>query len=267
MLNRARSLLGHRMSNRLARRKIGACCAFVCFAGLGLRSLPAGAEGATANPPAATSVTPCTEALVQKVQARYDGIRDLRARFVQTTWAVSLGIASGVEDPAAERSSGRVVFAKPGRMRWAYETPEETFVVSDGQILWIYDAETREAQRLPVGSGFLSGAAIQFLLGDGDLREAFSINEVSCSGSRPRLGLVPREPSSYERLEIAVEATTGFVVETRIFDLFGNETRVELDAIEINQNPEADLFRFRPPPGSRVIELPETTPSPFGEDR
>jgi len=55
---------------------------------------------------------------------------------------------------------GRVVFAKPGRMRWVYESPEPSLVVSDGETLWIYDPAAREAQRLPVTQGYLTGAAL-----------------------------------------------------------------------------------------------------------
>ena len=58
----------------------------------------------------------CAEELVLRVQRHYDGVRDLQAEFSQSTKNAVLG-----DVPGAEISTrGRVVFAKPGRMRWVY---------------------------------------------------------------------------------------------------------------------------------------------------
>ena len=88
------------------------------------------------------------------IQRRYEAVRDLSADFVQTTRSVALGGPG-----SAATSHGTVVFAKPGKMRWAYDDPEPSLVVSDGHWLWIYDPAHQEVQklagrrRLPVGSG------------------------------------------------------------------------------------------------------------------
>ena len=65
----------------------------------------------------------------------------------QTTRRVALGDGAG----DALAASGEVVFAKPGKMRWTYESPEPSLVVSDGATLWIYDPKAREVQKLPLG--------------------------------------------------------------------------------------------------------------------
>jgi outer membrane lipoprotein-sorting protein len=41
-----------------------------------------------------------------------------------------------------------------------------------------------------------------------------------------------------------------------VVDLFGNTTRVAFSKIRTNTKPAADTFRFRPPEGARVIEVP-----------
>jgi outer membrane lipoprotein carrier protein len=196
----------------------------------------------------------CARSLAETVQRHYDSVRDLQARFTQTTRRVSLG--TGDSDAPALRSSGEAVFAKPGRMRWSYEEPEPSLVVSDGETLWLYDPGLGEAQRLAVGQAFLSGAAIQFLLGEGDLLRDFEVSARECASARPELVLVPRQDATYERLELRVDAATGEVVETSVVDLFGNVTRVSFERIRTNQDPAATTFRFEPPPGTRVLELP-----------
>jgi outer membrane lipoprotein carrier protein len=194
----------------------------------------------------------CRDRAVSAVQRRYEGIRDLRAKFVQKTRAVSIGT------PAAEPtvSRGSVVVAKPSRMRWSYETPEPSLVVSDGKTLWIYDPGFGEVQQLPADGATFSGAALQFLLGKGDLQREFAIRLVSCEPNAVELELTPREPASYEKLHIVVDPATGNVSSTRIDDLVGNSTVVEFSDLHVNLDPPADVFRFVPPAGVRVIELP-----------
>jgi outer membrane lipoprotein carrier protein len=196
------------------------------------------------------AVSACATRTVAALQARYEKVKDLSADFVQESRSVALG---GPGLPA--RSHGRVVFAKPGRMRWTYDGPAESLVVSDGEWLWIFDPAAGEAQKLPVTDGALSGAGVQFLLGEGDILAEFSVTELACDADEVRLELLPRVPAAYEKLRIAVEPNTGDMRETEVTDLFGNVTSVRFENIRVNTGPEPDVFRFTAPDGVEVIEL------------
>jgi outer membrane lipoprotein carrier protein len=153
-----------------------------------------------------------------------------------------------------EKKQGRVVFAKPGRMRWSYEEPERSEVVSNGTTLWIYDVEARSATRLAVTAGFLSGAALQFLLGDGRILESFEVEVRDCDAERVVLELVPRREASYERLGLVADRLSGDVVATSVLDLFGNLTRIRFEQIEMNLGPAPEVFELSVPEGVEVIE-------------
>jgi outer membrane lipoprotein carrier protein len=193
----------------------------------------------------------CRERVATAVQSRYEGVRDVSARFTQTTHAARLGTAPG--KPAASR--GRVTLAKPGKMRWTYEEPEPSVVVSDGKTVWIYDPAFEEVQKLPAAEGFLTGAAAQFLLGAGDMRRDFKVAAVSCDESAAELELVPRQPATYEKLFLHVDAKTGDVRQTRIVDLLGNVVVVEFSEQQLNLGPADAEFQFQVPEGAKVIEL------------
>ena len=200
-----------------------------------------------------TASRACVERTVAAVQDRYESIRDLSARFEQTMRSVALG---GAMPGSVAKSKGSVTFAKPGKMRWSYEEPEPSLVVSDGRVLSIYDPTRRELQRFAVGEGYLSGAAIQFLLGQGDILGSFEVTALRCEAEAVELELVPNEPATYEKLAIRVDPATSHVVGTSIFDLLGNETHVAFGEIRTNQSPGDDTFRIDPPAGTHVIELP-----------
>jgi outer membrane lipoprotein carrier protein len=205
---------------------------------------------ARADPPPEPS---CRDAAIAALQQRYQSATDLRADIVQTTRSVALGANS----PQQMVSTGTVVFAKPGKMRWSYEEPEPSLVVSDGETLWIYDLVFREAQKLPATEGYLSGAAVQFLLGEGEIERDFEISALRCEEASAELQLRPRKPGSYEKLHVLVNPQTGDLLRTTVFFVLGNVTEVAFSNIELNVDPAASLFRFDPPPDVRVIELNE----------
>jgi outer membrane lipoprotein carrier protein len=220
-----------------------------------------GAAGlAGAQPPAPAASAAATEACVARaveaIQRRYEAVRDLSADFAQTTRSVAMGAAGPVAS-----ARGSVVFAKPGKMRWAYQEPEPSLVVSDGTWLWVYDPAHQEVQKLPVGEGFLSGAAIQFLLGEGEIRRDFEVTAETCSSEKVELVLVPRRDASYEKLRVRSDPATGELLETTVIDLLGNVTQIAFSGIRTNLAPPAEQFRFTAPPGVRVIEMPPPAPA------
>lgn len=222
--------------------------------GLGAAPAPGAEEAPSGEASGSTAEVDCARALARRVQQRYEAVRDLSARFTQTTQSVALGEGSGGRD----ESAGEVVFAKPGKMHWRYTEPEPSVVVSDGETLWIYDPELQEVQVHPVEEGFLSGAAVQFLLGQGKLLETFEVSAASpCGGETVVLELLPREDASYERLRLRVERESGTIRATTVLDLFGNRTKVSFEEVRMNTDPPEALFRFEPPEGARVLRLPE----------
>lgn len=196
----------------------------------------------------------CSRAYAERVQRQYDGVYNLQSRFTQKTEsAVLRGTSMG--DSSVQ---GHFVMAKPGKMHWRYDDGQgkvESRVISDGEKLWIYDAESKEAQRMNVGKGFLSGAAIQFLLGDGVLLDEFQITSPECDAESPLLLLRPRKEATYEKLELRIRPDTGEIVETAVYDLLGGVTRIFFQEIRVNQQLEEGLFTFIAPPEVRVIDL------------
>jgi outer membrane lipoprotein carrier protein len=191
------------------------------------------------------------EATARLVQSRYDGIRDLQADFEQESQSATFAGAPLMD---SSPKTGRVVFAKPGKMRWTYAPPDASVVVSDGQTLWIHDVEGGTATRLEVTAGYLSGAALEFLLGDGKILDEFEVEATACAPERITLDLVPKMDASYERLGLVANATSGDIEETSIVDLFGNRTEIRFHKIEVNRSPAADVFEFQVPKGVELID-------------
>jgi len=220
-------------------------------ASAGADSVPVSASDAKADPVASPCPDGTAERVARVIQARYEGIRDIHARFEQTNRSSSF---EGQPLMTPEPKFGDVVFAKPGKMRWSYVSPEPSIVVSNGRVLWIYDIEGKAITRLEVTAGFLSGAALQFLLGDGQILETFEVSAVSCEGDRVRLDLLPRNDATYERLGLLADGTSGDVVGTSVLDLFGNLTEIGFSEIDVNRDPAPETFELEIPDGVEVID-------------
>lgn len=233
-------------------------CFAVVIAGL-FGSVLAGS--AASDPKVETGSSDCGSALAEetarRIQARYERIRDLRADFQQSTTSSTFQ-GQPSSQPAPRR--GRVVFAKPGRMRWTYAAPEASVVVSDGKTLWIHDFDAKTVTRLAVTEGYLSGAALQFLMGDGRILDSFEVRATRCNAKRVTLDLKPRTDASYERLGLVADRASGHVVATSVTDLFGNRTRIRFEKLEENRNPPPDTFTLKIPEGVEVIDYADTRP-------
>ncbi|MFP8878332.1 MAG: outer membrane lipoprotein carrier protein LolA [Myxococcota bacterium] len=190
----------------------------------------------------------CLDGAIEAIQSRYDLIDDLRADFEQVTRTAALaGRGSSV--------TGTVSFAKPDKMRWSYADPP-SLLVSDGRTLWIYDPAFKEVQKLSVGSSqYLSGASIQFLLGERSIRRDFSVVERGCTVDSVDIDLTPIEPATFERLAIVVDRNTGDLIRTTIYDLLGNVTEVTFSNLRTDLSPPPETFRFDPPAGVKVLEI------------
>ncbi len=219
----------------------GPLAALGCIIALGSAS-----PGFAADPAASACEAGLGESAAQLIQSRYEGIRDIRADFTQENQSATFG---GEPLMNTEPKSGKVTFAKPGKMHWSYIAPEKSVVVSNGSTLWIYDVDGKSVTRLEVTAGFLSGAALQFLLGDGQILETFDVSATSCSAAQVTLDLLPKEEATYERLGLIADRISGDILGTSVLDVFGNLTTIRFSNIKVNQSPPASTF---------VLEVPES---------
>jgi outer membrane lipoprotein carrier protein len=190
------------------------------------------------------------DAVVDRVQRRYDGAADFRARFTQTLTSTALGRKTN--------SSGTVMFKKPGRMRWDYEKPERSTYVSDGALLWLYEPEDRQAFKQALKASQLP-AALAFLTGKGKLAAEFDIavagKTIYGMAGDYLLTLAPKvaEPQ-VKTILFVVDPRTFDVRESVITDGQGNVNDLTFADIRMGTRiPDAE-FHFTPPAGVRVID-------------
>ncbi len=218
----------------------------VCLLGAPLAfAAPATPATSTANEGESDDHGPL--AILGALQARYEGITDLRAEFVQEAHIASLG--------KRDLSRGHVVVQRPGRMRWEYVAPERRVIVLDGDTLRVYTPADAQLQIAGLAGGF-SPTALGFLLGKGDLRADFT-SELLVQEERPEIGLRlrPRGDAAFEHLEMWLAPDSHQLRESVVVDVFGNRTSVRFTKIAENGGVDDAAFEIRVPDGTEVIDL------------
>jgi outer membrane lipoprotein carrier protein len=148
-------------------------------------------------------------------------------------------------------SSGRFYVSRPGRFRWEYLEPAEQLVVSDGQRLWMYDADLEQVTVRPIDDG-LEGTPAMLLSGRGRLADSFEFGASYAEGGLEWIELRPRsERPEFKALRVGLRG--GKIAAMEVIDSLEQITRIEFTAVELGGALDENLFRFEPPPGVDVI--------------
>lgn len=198
--------------------------------------------------------------VVGLVQSFYDQTKTLQAEFEQTRY-------TRLYD-RYDRASGKVVFKKPGMMRWDYAQPNGQVFVSNGKKLLIYQPPEEGEKRgqlieRALGEDQLP-SAFSFLIGGGDLEKDFEVRLLEHDNDKFKDGyvlqLIPRKPTpNYEQLVFYVRTLTnggkraGIVQRVLIIDTAGNRNRFDFSKIKFNRDVPDKRFSYRPPKGTEKV--------------
>ena len=187
-----------------------------------------------------------------------DALARLQARY-ETTRTLSADFRQSIESPTLAtplQSKGTMAFEKPNRMRWEYEKPDPRLIVGDGETLWIYQPEDKQAIKAPLGEVFQTTTPVSFLAGLGHIDRDFNATLERDEAERWVLRLVPKKEKSIGTLVLMVRKSDAGVDEARVTDSLGTTTRLVLSGEKRNVDLDPELFRFTPPPGVDVVKPP-----------
>ena len=183
-----------------------------------------------------------------KVQSRYESTKTMEADFRQTVESPTLA--------APLKTSGKVAFEKPNRMRWDYEPPDQQTIVGDGQSLWLFQPDMNQVIKAPLGEAFQASTPLTFLSGLGSLERDFDTSLEKETPDSWVLKLVPKKDSALGVLGLTVRKSDASIAEARITDSVGTVTKIAFSNEKRNGKIDAARFTFTPPPGVDVVKPP-----------
>lgn len=171
--------------------------------------------------------------------------RSLQGDFTQVT--------TDQQGEVVEENTGKFAIKRPGLLRWHIAEPFEQLLVSDGEILWVYDPDLEQVTINTVDEQMQQNSALLLSSDLEQLQANYQAEEVRSQGDKKVFALVPKDRgNSFERLELQFEGSqlSGW----ELYTALGEKSTFTFDNVKVNQPVSADLFKFDPPPGVDVLD-------------
>jgi outer membrane lipoprotein carrier protein len=198
---------------------------------------------------------PDARQVAARIDARYNGMKSLRAEFTEIYSGGGIG----------RSESGTLWIKKPGKMRWEYRSPRSKIFVTDGATAWFYVPGERQARRTKLKRLDDFRSPLRYLLGhtklEKELRGLSLAPDVRAEiagdvvlrgipvGMEERISQVLLESDGQGRLRsIVMEEQDGSRTEFRL------EKQVE------NAAAGDAEFTFVPPAGVEVLQSDQLAP-------
>ena len=189
--------------------------------------------------------TPTAKDVADRLQKKYDSIRDFSADFVHRH--------EGGPLKRIREERGSLLVKKPGKMRWTYKQPEEKVFVSNGVRYFQYIPADRQVVIAdPPGE---REPAMTFLAGKGDLTRDFTVSFVPAQPpDRWTLRLDPKDAQpQYDWLEISASRESFELRTLIVVDQQGSRSTFTFSNFKANPGLSDKDFDFAIPKGVEVI--------------
>lgn len=185
-------------------------------------------------------------ALAKRVDDHYNHLQSLQAHYSERYQGLGLD----------RTETGTLTLRKPGRMRWAYDSPAGKLFLLDGHDAITYTPGDAQATRFPEKQLDDLRSPLAFLLGHTQLAKELdhlSLTRVSDAPPTYTLSGTPRGMAQRLRsLELTVDST-GQIHSMRALEVDGSQTTFTFSNIRENVPTSDSAFTFTPPPGVGVV--------------
>lgn len=195
-----------------------------------------------AQTPTVASVAP--KILAERVDAHYNHLHTLEARYTERYQGMGMD----------RTESGTLTLSKPGRMRWAYDSPPGKLFLLDGHSAISYTPGDAEATRIPEKQLDDLRSPLRFLLGHTELaKELENLTLTTAADGEDTLSGAPKGMQQRVRsIALTVDAA-GAIHAMRIEETDGATTTFTFSDIRDNVPAPPSDFAFTPPPGVVIV--------------
>lgn len=151
-----------------------------------------------------------------------------------------------------ERTEGILYMQQPGKFHWSYEIPYTQKIISDGDVLWIFDEDLEQLTIRKMGNAIEQTPA-GIILGNNDISEHFVLVHMGVIEQHDWIELTPKKlEAQYQNIRLGFENSKLSMM--IIVDNLGQTTRIDFLDVKKNTELSPSLFEFETPEGVDVID-------------
>ncbi|MEZ8132552.1 MAG: outer membrane lipoprotein carrier protein [Porticoccaceae bacterium] len=176
-----------------------------------------------------------SDSISEKLSALLRPIESMSANFTQQLF--------DADDSELELFEGVFKLAKPGKMLWHIKQPMEQKLVSDGEVLWIYDPDLEQVVIESFADKIKSTPIALFNGQVADLDSRYTITQQHTERSTEIFTLSPKDTSSlFSRIDITfVDSVPQSIA---VIDTFEQRTLIVFDKLSVNPLFDPSIFSF-----------------------
>ncbi len=152
-----------------------------------------------------------------------------------------------------EKTSGTLYLQQPGKFHWQYKIPYVQEIISNGEVLWIYDEDLEQLTIREIDRNSIEKTPAAIILGDSRLEMHFEQVDLGNIDGYDWIELTPRDlEAQYKNIRIGFDRRRlGMMI---IADNLGQTTRIDFTEVNKNTILSPELFEFNVPDGIDVID-------------
>ena len=151
-----------------------------------------------------------------------------------------------------QEDSGIFSFKKPNFFRWIYQKPFESQIVSDGELLYLYDPDLKQVVISSLKK--LGGVSPAMLLVSGDISNSFELSYLENIESNNWFEAVPKDKSRTTFKSVLINFEAEKINEMRVIDNFDRTTIIVFSSLVVNNKIDDEYFLFNTPENVDVIK-------------
>lgn len=152
-----------------------------------------------------------------------------------------------------EKTTGTLYLQQPGKFNWHYKEPYVQKIITNGEVLWIYDEDLEQLTIRKFESDMIERTPAAIILGNSKLEQHFIQVDLGDIEGFKWVELTPRDlDAQYKNIRIGFDVKRlGMMI---IADNLGQTTRIDFNDVNKNTKLAAELFNFEIPDGIDVID-------------
>ncbi len=180
---------------------------------------------------------------VTAVEKHYQEVSDLTAKVKQKNFLKALDKTQTFE--------GTLLVKKPGKLRLEFTNGQ--LILIDGKAALFYSKKSSQVVKKTFTDFERMNIPVAFLLGAAHIRDDFDVLQPDPKAPRS-LELVPKKTGAAMK-KLGLESDdSGRITRLTIFDRSGNVTEIMFTAVSEGAGLDDQLFSFKPPKGTEIIE-------------
>lgn len=186
------------------------------------------------------------------LQAFLDNFNSLESNFIQQL--------INEDGEVLEKSEGILKLQQPGKFNWSYETPYAQKIISNGEVLWLFDEDLEQLTIKNIGNT-LDETPAGIILGNNDINEHFVQVSMGLTDGYDWIELTPKSlETQYKNIRIGFnDSQLGMMI---IVDNLGQITRIDFQNVKRNVELQPSSFELETPAGVDVIDERELNETP-----